>query len=103
VLLGDGGTARETVLDWRRPAYFSYRVDQIGGPLGRVVDHAIGEWWFRPGPEGASSFTWTYAFHARSRLADPLLGAVVRTAWARYMAQCARLSVARAQDPAVGV
>jgi Polyketide cyclase / dehydrase and lipid transport len=89
VVLGDGSTARERVLMWERPTLFEYRVDRLTGPFGRLVDHAIGSWVFASAGEGASSFSWTYTFHARGLAAGAILGVVAKTAWARYMAQCA--------------
>jgi len=93
VVLGDGNTAHETVLEWQRPSGFSYRVDGITGPFGLLVDHATGQWWFEPSAGGGSEFRWTYTFHARRSWAAPLLWVVARTAWAAYMRQCADLSV----------
>jgi Polyketide cyclase / dehydrase and lipid transport len=98
VLLADGGTARERVLAWERPWRFEYRVDRFTNPLGRLADHAIGSWEFAETARG-SSFRWTYAFTPRGRLAAPLLSAFVRTAWARYMAQCADLCAELAVAP----
>lgn len=97
VLLGDGSTAREQVLVWERPARFEYRVDSFSSPLGRLVDHATGSWRFAATNPGGSSFEWTYTFHARGSASALLLRGFVRTAWARYMAQCADLSVQLAE------
>lgn len=91
VVLGDGSTAREQVLVWERPARFEYRVDELTNPLGRLVDHAVGEWLFTA-HGGSSSFQWTYTFHWSRPGAGIVLRAFVPTAWARYMAQCADLS-----------
>ncbi len=93
VVLGDGSTAREQVLVWERPARFEYRVDSFTSPLGRLVDHAIGSWAFTEEGEDSSSFEWTYTFLARGGVAAIPLRAFVPTAWARYMARCADLSV----------
>lgn len=94
VVLAGGGTVRETVQVWERPARFVYRVDRFQGLMGRLVDHAIGEWWFSPQGSG-SAFRWRYTFQARR------LGWVVsvfaRTAWAGYMRGCADRCVARAE------
>jgi hypothetical protein len=88
ILLGDGNTAREQLLHWERPRRFEYRVDRLNGPLGRLVDHAIGCWVFSETEHG-STFHWTYSFYPRRRQARVLLTALVHTAWARYMEQCA--------------
>jgi hypothetical protein len=93
VLLADGRSARERLVVWERPRRFEYIVDRLTSPLGRLVDHATGTWEFESfGPE-RSSFRWTYTFHTESRAAAAPLQLLVRTAWARYMAQCADLTV----------
>ncbi len=99
VLLEDGNSARERVLVWQRPWQFEYRVDQITGPLGRLVDHASGRWDFVATEQG-SRFRWTYAFRPRSRVATPALTVLAKTAWARYMNQCADLCVELASGEA---
>lgn len=88
VVLQDGNTGREQVLDWMRPTRFEYRVDAFTGPFGRVVDHAIGSWEFTE-TDGGSAFRWIYTFTARGAAAGALLVAGVPIAWARYMEQCA--------------
>jgi hypothetical protein len=99
VVLGDGNTARERVLIWERPRKFEYRVSEITGPFGRLVDHAVGSWVFTETFHG-SSFEWTYTFIARGRAAEIVLAPVVHTAWARYMEQCAGLTARLADSPA---
>jgi Polyketide cyclase / dehydrase and lipid transport len=96
VLLGDGSTASEQVLSWERPARFEYRADGFTSALGRLVDHALGQWRFTGG-SSVSSFEWTYTFHPSGRAAGLALAVFVPTAWARYMAQCADLSVQLAE------
>jgi hypothetical protein len=92
VVLDDGSTARERLTRFERPRRFEYTVDRLTSPLGRLVKHAWGAWEFDD--RGAeSSFRWTYSFHPRNRAAAVPLQLVVRTAWARYMAQCADLTV----------
>jgi len=98
VLLADGNTAHEQVLVWERPRRFEYRVDRLTGMFGRLVEHATGTWVFS-GTEYGSSFRWTYSFEPRGRAAAILLDVIVRTAWARYMEQCADLTVALASNP----
>jgi hypothetical protein len=92
VLLDDGNTAHEQVVVWERPRRFEYRVDRFTSPLGRLVRHAVGLWDFTETDHG-SSFRWTYSFEAQGRLATILLVLFARTAWARYMDQCADLCV----------
>jgi hypothetical protein len=92
VLLGDGSSAHERVLRWERPRLFEYRVDRFTSPLGRLVDHAIGIWEFSETERG-SSFSWTYTFLAPGGLTAAVLKMFVPVAWARYMHQCADLTV----------
>lgn len=99
VVLDDGSSARERLTLWERPERFEYVVDRFTSPLGRLVDHATGAWDFDDRGT-ASSFRWTYSFHPRSFAASLPLQLVVRTAWARYMAQCADLTVELALTPA---
>lgn len=99
VLLEDGSSARETVLAWDRPQKFSYRVDHFTSALAPLVDHAIGSWRFETTQHG-SRLTWTYKFVARTTLAGAPLQIFVRTAWARYMSQCADACAALATGTA---
>lgn len=92
VVLDDDSTARERLTLWERPRRFEYIVDRFTSPLGRLVEHASGVWEFSDHGAG-SSFRWTYSFHPRSFAASIPLQLVLRTAWARYMAQCADLTV----------
>jgi hypothetical protein len=98
-VLDDGHTARERVLVWERPDRFEYAVDRFTSALGRLVDHAAGSWEFEALGPARSAFRWTYSFHARGLAATVPLQLVVRTAWARYMAQCADLTVDLAHEP----
>jgi hypothetical protein len=96
VVLDDGSTARERLLAWVRPVRFEYVVDRFTSPLARLVDHANGRWEFSSAGPESSSFRWTYSFHPTSLAALAPLQLLVRTAWARYMAQCADLTLALA-------
>ena len=98
VVLEDGSTARERLVLWERPHRFEYVVDRFTSPLGRFVDRATGAWQFAEHGTG-SSFRWTYTFHARNLAASIPLRLMVRSAWARYMAQCADLTVKLALGP----
>jgi Polyketide cyclase / dehydrase and lipid transport len=92
VVLDDESTARERLVWWERPRRFEYVVDRLTSPLGRLVDHATGVWEFDERRD-RSSFRWTYSFHPRNLAASAVLRLVVGTGWARYMAQCADLTV----------
>jgi hypothetical protein len=92
VVLDDGSTAREEVLEWVRPERFRYRVDSFTSPIGRLADHAIGEFTVSEG-----GFAWTYAFAPSNAAAGLVLRPFVRFAWSRYMARCADAIVALAQ------
>lgn len=95
VLLEDGNSARETIVAWERPDRYTYRLDSLTGPFGRLVDHAAGEWLFASTPTG-SELSWTYTFTPANPLAAVVLEGVVRTAWSRYMDQAASLCARRA-------
>ncbi|MGF7237189.1 MAG: SRPBCC family protein [Frankia sp.] len=95
----DGSTAREQVTEWIRPGRFAYRVDSFTNILGRMVTHATGEWGFWPRATG-SGFTWTYTFHARSRVVEPILRLFVATLWRGYMRRCADRCVQLAEHTA---
>lgn len=97
VLLSDGNTARERVLVWERPTRFEYQVDDLTGLSGRLLHHAVGSWTFAPTGARGSRLRWTYTFHVAGVAAAGMLQLVARTAWARYMEQCADLCVARAE------
>jgi hypothetical protein len=98
VVLDDGSTARERLTLWERPRRFEYVVDRFSSPLGRLIDHATGAWEF-DNRGSASSFRWMYSFHPRSVAAMVPLQLLIRTAWARYMGQCADLTVELALAP----
>ncbi len=98
VVLSDGNTARERVLVWERPTRFEYQVDHLSGLFGRLFDHAVGSWTFAATGAGRSRLRWTYTLLCAGRSRRPaLMQLVARTAWARYMEQCADLCVARAE------
>lgn len=96
VVLQDGSTVRETLLEHEPPHRFAYRVEDFTSQIARVAAHATGTWEFEPTRSG-SRFTWTYAFTPRGAATAPLLALVVRTAWAGYMARCADRCVALAE------
>ena len=97
VVLEDGRTVRETVLAWQAHQHFAYRVEGFQGFAGRLIDHAVGEWWFEPRGTDASWFRWRYSFRARGWWTAPAVEVFTRTAWAGYMEQCANLCVERAE------
>jgi hypothetical protein len=95
VHLADGGHARERIDEYRRPHSFAYTVSDFSGAFGRLVDHAVGAWQFRPDGDG-SRFTWTYRFVARPGR-GPIVAVVVRTGWAGYMHRAAQRCARRAE------
>ncbi len=97
VVLSDGNTARERVLIWERPNRFEYRVGRLSGCFGRLFDHAIGSWSFAATGTGQSRLRWTYTFYVPGVVAAGLMQVLARTAWARYMEQCADLCIARSE------
>lgn len=98
VVLDDGTTARERLLVWERPGRFKY-VDRFTSALGRAVDHATGAWEFSATTPERPAFRWRYSFYTDSLAATLPLQLLVRTAWARYMAQSGDLCVELALQP----
>lgn len=93
VLLSDGSSAQEELIDYRYPRYFAYPVKGFTGFLRLITKEAHGEWWFERGPEKASTaIRWRYEFVSRSRLAEPLLCFITQRLWRGYMRKALRLS-----------
>jgi Polyketide cyclase / dehydrase and lipid transport len=70
VLTSDRGTMRELLTDVHAPHWFSYRLGDITGPLGPLVQSIDGRWEFAPIGTG-TLITWRWTLYPRA------LGAVV--------------------------
>jgi len=86
VELSDGHYAVEEVIAKEDPVLFRYQVWGYTNFARFATDHAIGEFRFAEA-EGKTQVTWTYSFHARSRVASGFLANFVRNDWAAYMRQ----------------
>ena len=85
ILLQGGGSMRETLTAFDRPASFRYRIDQITGPMKPLVAHVDGEWAFEPCGTGVR-ITWTWTLHPTSGYSAPLVGVIGRF-WQGYARQ----------------
>jgi len=101
VVLSDGSSAPERLTAYEPPAHFGYRVGPFSGPLGTLVFHADGDWWFTP-RDGATHISWTYAFAPRpwrrglvSLLVAPLWRLYARRVLARSVHAAERASSAQ--------
>lgn len=78
VALTGGGTMREELTNTDPPASFTYRLTDITGALGPLVDHIDGAWTFTSVGTG-TEIGWRWTLHPRSSLLRPgvvLLGAL---------------------------
>lgn len=76
VELAGPGTMTETLTDVERPARFAYRLTDIKGPLGGLVDGVDGRWAFSPAGSGVR-ITWSWSVTPRGalgRAAMPVFG-----------------------------
>lgn len=76
IVLSDSGRLREILTSIHRPSSFSYRIDQVTGPMGSLVSGIEGRWLFEPVGAGCR-ITWAWTLHPRNRLAGlviPVLG-----------------------------
>ncbi|GAA0990480.1 SRPBCC family protein [Subtercola frigoramans] len=90
VHLSDGGTFRETIVRYERPAgehatgHFDYDVDQFTGLLSSLVSDATARWSYAPGSAGRTHITWTYGYRplpGRAFIVEHIIGPL----WLRYM------------------
>ena len=85
VELSDGSEAPEVITAYERPGYFGYTVGPFGSaPLNRLIDVALGEFWFEAWGDGTTAIRWSYTFVPRSAVAKPLVRLVVGTMWRGY-------------------
>ena len=92
IVLGDGGTIRETLTEVDRPHAFAYRLTDLTGPMSLLVSSVDGRFTFEPAGTGVR-ITWTWLVHPRGavgRAAMPLFERMwnpyARTALARLEA-----------------
>jgi hypothetical protein len=91
VVLSDGSTAQEELIECRHPRYFSYTVSNFSGSLRFLTTSANGEWWFESQPSDKTLIKWQYAFNARSIIAIPMVWFIVNFLWHGYMVKALSL------------
>ncbi len=101
VVLSDGSSAREKLIRYDHPNYFSYTVGAFTGFLGIVAASANGEWWFDSASSGKTHIKWRYTFHARAFWSVPVLYLMTRLAWRGYMRKALRILSAQLDRNAV--
>jgi hypothetical protein len=73
IVLGDGGTIRETlVVADREAGDYRYRLSDLTGPMKALARAVDGRFHFEPAPGGAT-VTWTWAVHPTSAVTRLLL------------------------------
>ncbi|MBV9514868.1 MAG: SRPBCC family protein [Mycobacteriaceae bacterium] len=72
VRLTGGGSMREELTHLDAPHAFGYLLSEVTGPLSPLVSRVDGEWLFEP-TGAATTVTWRWTIHPRSRLGAPLL------------------------------
>jgi hypothetical protein len=98
VLLGDGSEAPERLTAVTPHSGFAYVVGPFTGVLGRVVDHAVGEWRFADDGAGGTRIAWTYTFVPRP--GRTALVRLIAPVWRRYAARALALAAAAAEADA---
>jgi hypothetical protein len=84
ILLADGGSMRESLLESVAPQRFSYRIDQIRGPMKLLFSGVDGSWAFEPAGTGVR-VRWSWTMHPAGRLGS-LAQRPFRRMWSSYAA-----------------
>jgi hypothetical protein len=85
IVLTDGGTMREELVEVVRPHHFAYRLTDVTGALAPLVTHVEGRWSFTPAGTGVR-VTWSWRLHPRTPYAARVLPLVGRM-WRGYARQ----------------
>jgi hypothetical protein len=96
VELSDGSQAREQLVAYQPPRHFAYRLEGFTGPLGRLVSHADGTWWFSDAGGGAAHVRWMYVFAPRAARALVVRAAIVPL-WSVYQRRALSLAAREAE------
>src|ERR1700712_215567 len=67
IVLADGGTMQEELVEVTRPTRFAYRISYVTGPMKPLVASLDGAWLFEPAGTGVR-VTWTWAVRPAGRL-----------------------------------
>ncbi len=89
VLLADGSTTKEQLIQFKQPEYFSYDVWDFNNPIIKTLADrgAKGEWRFTT-VEGGTKVQWTYTFYTSNPLSKAALYLMVDLFWRGYMQVC---------------
>ena len=68
IVLADGGTMRETLVELERPGAFGYTIGDITGPLKPLARSFVGRWAFEPAGTGVRAGSETHASKSASEL-----------------------------------
>ncbi|MCW4354228.1 SRPBCC family protein [Hoyosella sp. YIM 151337] len=93
----DGGTARESLVEYTPPHSFAYEITEFTNTLRHAVQSIRGEWTITPNGRH-STVRWTYGFRPVPRRAW-LLRTTVVPLWRRYAHRALALAVHAAETP----
>jgi hypothetical protein len=82
IVLGDGGTMREELLEVTPPTRFAYRISHVTGPMKPLVRSLDGAWEFEPAGTGVR-ITWSWQVQPAGRL-GVLAMPLFRRMWQGY-------------------
>ncbi|MGU3432152.1 SRPBCC family protein [Actinomycetes bacterium M1A6_2h] len=82
VVLADGTSMSEELVQVDSPTVFAYRLTELGGPFGLLVDHVDGRWQF-DGVGDHTAVTWQWSLYPRSAMTAPLVR-VIGYFWKGY-------------------
>jgi hypothetical protein len=85
VVLADGNTALEEILEMRLPEAFRYMVWNFTSAAGRFVKYAVGEFKLSPNPSGGIHVVWTYSFRPQGWPSAWILGPFVHDEYHAFM------------------
>jgi Polyketide cyclase / dehydrase and lipid transport len=83
VVRKDGNQSLEEVLE-HEPTLFRYEVWGFTDRASILANYLVGEFQYREAP-GGTVVTWTYSFHRRSPVTEPILAFFVRTRIVEFM------------------
>ena len=92
IVLGDGGTIREELVEVDRPHAFAYRLTDVTGPMSLLVSSVNGRFTFESAGTGVR-ITWSWVVHPRGRV-----GTAAMPVFARMWKPYARTALARLED-----